>query len=49
MLFSVKPFQYRGKVWNGVDASFSSFLRAEEKDRLGSGGKPPQGNALNKK
>ena len=36
-----------------MDASFSSFLRAEEKDKLGSGGKPPagvdvtvQGNAL---
>ncbi len=26
-----------------MDASFSSFLRAEEKDRLGSGGEPPAG------
>ena len=38
-----------------MDASFSSFLRAEEKDRLGPGGKPPagvdvivQGTALHK-
>jgi len=34
MLFSVKPFQYRGKVWIGVDVSFSSFLCAREKDRF---------------
>ena len=27
-----------------MDASFSSFLRAEEKDRLGPGGKPPAGD-----
>jgi hypothetical protein len=30
---TVKPFQYRGRVWEGVDVSFSSFLCAKEKDR----------------
>ena len=31
------PSQYRGRVQEGVDASFSSFLCAEEKDRMGLG------------
>jgi len=30
----------RKKALEGVDASFSSFLHAEEKDRMGPGGIP---------
>ena len=34
------PSPYRGRVQIGVDVSFSSFLRAKEKDKLGCGGIP---------